>query len=615
MSDYKDLERYSIIGNLDTCALIGDDGSIDWFCYPRIDSPSVFAAILDSRKGGRFSVSPACKYVSMQEYISDTNVLRTTFRTESGSADLTDFMPVRSESSDGEQGHMAIFRKLECKKGTVKFNVEFSPRFNYARDRTKIIPLPSGLEASAGHRRLHLQANATFRIEEDSASAILDLSEGEEIWLVLHFSDAVHKNAGDYAIALDETIDYWAKWGNDSTADTTVFDGPWRDLVVRSALVLKLLAHEKAGAICAAPTTSLPETIGGERNWDYRYNWIRDASFTVQALYNLGHYDEARKHLRWFVDICRKYADPSKIQIMYGMNGETELTEVELNHLEGYRKSKPVRIGNGAAKQKQLDIFGELINAIYETGRYGDEIPEGELEFVMRIVDHVSKIWHMPDSGIWEVRGGPRHFVYSKLMCWVAIDRGIRIAERRKPDVPLEKWKKVREEIRTAILEKGYDKDLGSFVQSFGSKVIDAAGLMIPIMEFLPAEDARVQGTINATLNRLTTDTGLVYRYIGEDGLAGKEGAFLLCSFWLVKALALSGRTKEAEEILHKVAKHAGKTGLLSEEVDPETGRQLGNLPQAFSHIGLINSVLYLGHAKGISHTGPKPAGLKEGNP
>ncbi|MCL4538687.1 MAG: glycoside hydrolase family 15 protein, partial [Bacteroidetes bacterium] len=339
---------------------------------------------------------------------------------------------------------------------------------------------------------------------------------------------------------------------------------------------------------------------------------IRDASFTVQALYNIGHYDEARKHLRWFVDICRKNPDPSQIQIMYGMHGETDLQEIELEHLEGYKHSKPVRIGNGAAKQRQLDIFGELINAIYETERYGEELPDGELEFVVRIVDYVCEVWDTPDSGIWEVRGGPRHFVYSKLMCWVALDRGIKIAQQRKYKAPLDNWKKVRDEIKEAILEKGYDKDLGSFVQSFGSKTLDATSLMIPIMEFLPIDDPRMQGTLDATRAHLTTESGLVYRYLGADGLSGKEGAFLLCSFWLVKALALSDRISEAEAILNKVVKYAGRTGLFSEEIDPETGKQLGNLPQAFSHIGLINSVLYLEHVKGKSHAGPTPTGAKE---
>ncbi len=612
MSEYKDLERYGIIGNLDTCAIIGDDGSIDWCCFPHLGSPSVFAAILDANKGGSFSVAPVGGYISKQRYITDTNVLRIDFHTDTGVATLTDFMPLKSDRAASQHRHQVIYRKLECKTGSVKFKIDFSPRFNYAQDRTEIKKTEAGISAASSNRRVFLQADADFEISENSAGAVLQMNEGEKKWLVLQYEEQSQKTPADCEAELDATLEFWSKWVHDAPADTTVFNGPWRELIIRSGLVLKLLAHETAGAVCAAPTTSLPECIGGERNWDYRYNWIRDASFTVQALFNIGHYDEARKHLRWFVDICRRNTDPSRIQIMYGMHGETDLTEIELKHLEGYKKSAPVRVGNGAAKQKQLDIFGELINAIYETGRYGDEIPDGELNFIMRIVEYVCEIWDTPDSGIWEVRGGPRHFVYSKLMCWVAVDRGIKIAEHRKYDFPVDKWKDTREEIKKAILEKGYDQELKSFVQSFGSKVLDATNLMIPIMGLIPIDDPRVQGTIDATLEKLTTQSGLVHRYIGEDGLSGKEGAFLLCSFWLIKALALSGRIEEAEDILTKVLKFAGGTGLLSEEIDPETGKQLGNLPQAFSHIGLINSVLYLGHVKGISHAGPTPTGAKE---
>lgn len=610
MPDYKDLEQYGIIGNLETCALIGDDGSIDWCCFPLIDSPSVFAAILDHMKGGRFAITPAGNYRTRQEYLGETNVLQTYFQTDSGTAVLTDFMPLKTEDDPTCQRHRAVYRRVACKSGVMTFDLDFSPRFNYALDATALAYSPGGTEASSSHRKLFLQTDLTMQMQgSSSAVAAFSLREGEEKWFVLQYDEKDPKTAEECRAQLDAVLEYWDGWVHRTSGNTALFDGPWRDLVVRSALVLKLLAHEKEGAICAAPTTSLPESIGGERNWDYRYNWIRDASFTVQALYNVGHDDEARRHLRWFVDICERNADPSKIQIMYGMHGETDLRETELRHLEGYRKSRPVRIGNGAAKQKQLDIFGELVNAIYETERYG--IPEGQFEFVVRIVDYVCKVWDTPDSGIWEVRGGPRHFVYSKLMCWVAVDRGIKIAEHRKYTAPLEKWRETRDEIRKAVLENGYNERLGSFVQSFGSTTLDATSLIIPITGFLPTDDPRVQGTINKTLAELTTESGLVYRYLGEDGLSGKEGAFLLCSFWLVQALALSGRTEEAEKILNNVVKFAGGTGLFSEEIDTETGKQLGNLPQAFSHIGLINSVLYLGHVNGKSHAGPAPAGAE----
>jgi GH15 family glucan-1,4-alpha-glucosidase len=612
MTEYKELERYGIIGNLETSALVGDDGSIDWCCFPHVGSPSVFAAILDHSKGGRFSITPADQFRSKQEYVHDTNVLVTTFDTEAGAAQLTDFMPLKKERNSSDMNKASIYRKLECARGILSFDIDYSPRFNYARDATTIISIDHGVEARSGDAKLFLKSSIELTVGRDSATARFSMSQGQVVWFVLQYQENSAVTSIECAAEMEATLEYWRKWANEPSRNTKLFEGPWRDLVVRSGLVIKLLAHEDAGAICAAATTSLPECIGGERNWDYRYSWVRDASFTVQALFNLGHYDEARKHLRWFVDICRENPDPSKIQIMYGMQGERDLNEEELGHFEGYMKSRPVRIGNGAAKQKQLDIYGELINAIYETERYGEKIREGEFELIRRIANHVCEVWNTPDSGIWEVRGGPKHFVYSKLMCWVALDRATKIAQRLEHHTHSARWNNARTEIRKEIIEKGYNEELGSFVQYFGSTTLDATALLIPIMGFLPINDNRVQSTINAVLEKLTTKSGLVYRYLGPDGLDGKEGAFLLCSFWLVKALALSNRIYEAEEILNKVTKFAGGTGLFSEEVDPETGKQLGNIPQAFSHVGIIDSVLYLGHMVGKAHAGPTPAGAGE---
>jgi GH15 family glucan-1,4-alpha-glucosidase len=368
--------------------------------------------------------------------------------------------------------------------------------------------------------------------------------------------------------------------------------------IVRSGLVLKLLTHHETGAICAAPTTSLPEEIGGSRNWDYRFNWIRDASFTVQALKNAGHVKEAKNNLKWFMDICKGAHEPRDIQIMYGLHGEADLEEIELPHLSGYRNSRPVRIGNGAAKQKQLDIYGELLNAFYETTQYRGVVSRGDWGYVMKILDYVCDVWNTTDAGIWEVRSGAQHFVYSKLMCWVAIDRGIKIAELSNFEAPIGRWDKCREDIKNAILQRGFNKKLNSFVQSFDSETLDATSLLIPIRGFLPFDDDRVQGTIDAALKGLTTKNGLVYRYKGEDGLPGSEGAFVLCSFWLVDVLALSGRVEEAEDVFNNLLKYISPLGLFAEEIDPETGEQLGNFPQAFSHIGLVNSALYLGKTK-----------------
>ncbi len=613
MANYKELERYGIIGNLETCALVADDGSIDWLCLPHIESPSVFASILDNQKGGRFAITPVGKYTSRQNYIRDTNVLSTFFDTEAGSAELTDFMPVHRGGDENHSERHAIYRRLRCNNGAAEFEVVFSPHFNYAREAGTLALAENGIEAAWQHNMwLFFQSQVPLSVDHHSASSRFSVKRGEQLWFVLQYGKKELQSNERCAEELKRTERFWSEWANKGTLNAALRDSRWRDLVVRSGLVLKLLAHEDGGAICAAPTTSLPESIGGGRNWDYRYNWIRDASFTVQALYHLGHHDEARKHLRWFVDICRRYPDPSKIQIMYGLHGQSDLSESELVHLDGYMGSRPVRIGNGAAKQRQLDIFGELLNAIYETERYGDEIPEGELEFITKIVDYVCEVWDTPDSGIWEVRGGPRHFVYSKLMCWVALDRGIKIVQRRQYRAPTEKWETVREQIKRAILEKGYNAEIGSFVQSFGSATLDATSLLIPLRGLLPPDDPRVSKTIDVTMKKLTTPSGLVYRYNGEDGLAGKEGAFLLCSFWLVNALSLSGRITDAEALFDKLTGYAGKTGLFSEEVDPNTGKQLGNFPQAFSHVGIINSVLYLSHSRGRLTTGPTPAGAME---
>jgi GH15 family glucan-1,4-alpha-glucosidase len=609
MQEYKWLENYGIIGNLDTCALVGNDGSIDWCCFPHIESSSVFAAILDIKKGGHFSIRPSGHYGSEQQYIENTNVLQTIFNSDTGSATLTDFMPMKDGHEAGSHELQTIYRKIACDQGKVDLSIEFNPRFDYARAETAIKETENGLAATGNDEELHLKSDIKLKIDGAMSPTDFSIKEGETLWFVLQHGHNIKVLPGGCDCALDETVKYWQEWAHKCGPDGCLFDEPWHDLIVRSGLVLKLLTHHETGSICAAPTTSLPEEIGGERNWDYRYNWIRDAAFTVQALHSLGHTREAKNHLNWFLNLCSSKVEPDKLQIMYGLHGETELNEEELPHLSGYKNSGPVRIGNAASKQRQLDVYGELINAIYEMHRYGEDISGSIWELVYKYVEYVSEKWDIEDYGIWEVRSEPRHFVYSKLMCWVAIDRGIKIAGLGGFEAPVDKWIETRDVIKEKVLKKGFSTELNTFTQSFDSEILDATALLIPVMGLLPYDDPRVKGTIDAVMENLMRKGCLVYRYIGMDGLRGYEGTFTLCSFWLIDVLALSGRVDEAERIFTLLLDYAGPLGLFSEEIDPETGEMLGNYPQAFSHIGLINSALYLGIAKGKGSMAPLPIG------
>ena len=605
---FKNLEDYGVIGNLQTCALIGRDGSIDWLCFPYLESPSVFAALLDKERGGYFYIHPNAKYESLQSYIENTNVLQTTFAAPLGVVVVTDFMNPEGRKDDHYAGE--VFRKVECVNGTVELEINFSPRFDYARAVSDFEIAEGGVIAQAKNESLFLQSPIALNIDGQSAKGTISLRGGEAVWFVLQYKHHISLSDKDCNKFLADTKRFWSSWAHKCLRSECILEGPWHNIVVRSGLILKLLANPETGAIAAAATTSLPEKIGGVRNWDYRYAWVRDSSFTAQALFHLGHIKESQDFRRWMRGIVVKTEDPSQIQIMYGLNGEVDLKEEVLDNLSGYKNSSPVRIGNGAAGQKQLDIYGELLNAVYDTTRHGEDISYKNWTIIRRIVDYVCSVWNTEDSGIWEVRGGPRHFVYSKLMCWTALDRAVKISRFKGFDCPVKKWGRVRETIKQAILEKGFSKKLNSFVQSFDSDVLDASSLLIPLMGFLPFDDFRVQGTIAAVLKRLTTPGGLVYRYEADDGLPGSEGNFVLCSFWLIQNLALSGRVEEAEEMFLNVLKYISPLGLFSEEIEAETGRQIGNFPQAFSHIGLINSALYIGIAKGRKHKGPKPAGL-----
>jgi len=459
-----------------------------------------------------------------------------------------------------------------------------------------------------------LECPADLDVHDGRATGDLSLTAGETEWMLLRCSGAEDADT-DPEAALADTAAYWTDWAHDCARDgDCVFGGPWHDLVVRSGLVLKLLTHADSGTIAAAATTSLPEDIGGVRNWDYRYNWVRDAGFTVQALANLGHVDAATAYFEWFMGLCRS-DDPSALQPLYGLHGDVDLEETELGHLEGYRESRPVRIGNGAADQTQLDIYGELLLAVDEIHSRGRAIDPDEWATIRGIVEHVRTAWDDPDWSIWEVRSGPEQFVYSKVMCWVALDRAIDLATTVGLPAPVDDWVEDRAAIKESILKNGYDEDVGAFVQSYGSTTLDATALLLPIVGFLPFDDDRIRGTIDAVEERLVEDGAFVRRYDGDDGLPGEEGAFVLCSCWLVDALALSGRVDEARQRLESLAEYVNPLGLVAEELDPETGAHLGNYPQAFSHIGIVNSALYVGYASGRDLPDSPPMGIRLGDP
>ncbi|WP_336364771.1 glycoside hydrolase family 15 protein [Halalkalicoccus salilacus] len=604
------IEEYGCIGNLETCALVAPNGSIDWFPFPHVESPSILAAVLDPDRGGRFQIGPDESVEGSQQYIEATNVLETTFETVDGTTTVTNFLP---PAKGVDQPKRVLYRKVSCSDGTVDLEITFEPRFDYGRAETTFTRTENGVLATGDDERTLLESPIDLDLHDDGVSGTLSLDTGDSEWFMLRCTGAEDANT-DPKAALTETVEYWRDWVHtcDRQGGDCVFGGPWHDLAVRSGLVLKLLTHADTGAIAAAPTTSLPENIGGVRNWDYRFNWIRDAGFTVQALMNLGHTEEATDYFQWFMGLCQS-DEPADIQPLYSLHGEAGLEERELDHFVGYRNSRPVRIGNGAAEQTQLDIYGELLLAVDEMVRYGRELDDEEWGSIHAIVEYVREVWNQADAGIWEVRGGERHFVYSKVMCWVALDRGIAIATDRGHDAPIEEWRTTRETIKAEVIENGYDEDVEAFVQAYGTDALDATALLLPIVGFLPFEDDRIQNTIEAIEEHLVEDDIFVQRYDGEDGLPGEEGAFVLCSCWLIDVLALSGRVEEACDRFEALLEYVNPIGLIAEEVDTSSGRQLGNYPQAFSHIGIINSALYIGYSRGSSRAGPAPMGIRLG--
>jgi len=596
---YKPISDYGIIGDMRTAALVGLDGSIDWCCFPRFDSASLFAAILDHEKGGRFRIEPTAPYTSTQRYLPATNILVTSFHTDRGGVvEVTDFMPSLERGRELSAYH-EIHRRVHCTRGSVEVEILFEPRFDYGLSAVDLRARRHGVLATDREDEavaLSSIEDLWWVIDHDRrrATATLRLSAGESAWVVLRYDDDEVHPVGSYEsqAKLDATAQFWDEW-----VSRIQYSGPYRAEVERSALVLKLLFYAPTGAVVAAATASLPEELGGVRNWDYRYCWLRDASFTLYALHVLGQYDEADRFMNYLKRVTRKSAD--HLQIMYGIGGERDLTERTLDHFEGYRGSGPVRIGNGAYDQLQLDVYGEVLETAF-LWHHNNPMTEGLWALLSDLADWVAANWRRKDSGIWEVRAGVQHYVYSKVMCWVALDRAIQMAERLDLPGNIARWKAERDAIHAEVMEKGWSESKQSFVQYYGTDALDASNLLIPVVRFLPRDHPRVRSTIEATIRELTTaNQELVYRYINPDGLPGSEGVFSICTFWLADALLLSGETERGERIFKRMLRYANHVGLYSEEIDPETGEFLGNIPQAFTHIALINTAHVLEWAHG----------------
>ncbi|HEX6288614.1 MAG TPA: glycoside hydrolase family 15 protein [Herpetosiphonaceae bacterium] len=582
---YLPITEYGLIGDLHTAALIGRDGRLAWLPWPRFDSPSLFAALLDDERGGDWLLAPTEIVASRQAYDGETAVLVTTFETTGGVAELWDWM----SPWDGVASGHDLCRVLRCTSGEIEVVSRFSPRPNYARDLPTLTSQPGYLVFEAHDLTLHLACKQSWEIADGSATFRTRLRQGEEIGCVLS-SGVEIVPVGAVTADLEATRRFWKRW-----IDQCTYAGQWAAAVRRSAITLKLLTYAPSGAIIAAPTTSLPEWIGGERNWDYRYTWLRDSSLTLDALCALGYHEEEGHFFRWLDELAQKFASP--LQIMYGVGGEQDLTEVTLDHLEGYRGSRPVRIGNAAYCQHQLDAYGGVIDAAYAYSRHRNLLSPQEWSSLRDEIDYVCAHWHEPDQGIWEMRGPPAQHTFSKLMCWVTLDRGVKLAESERWEQALPRWRQTRQEIRESILQHAWNDQLQSFTMTYGSTALDASLLILPRLDFLPPTDARVRATV-LRIKEALSQGALVYRYRTDDHLPGDEGTFLLCSFWLVDALAAIGEVAEAVERFETLLSYASAHHLLSEEIDPASGMALGNYPQAFSHIGLVNSAILLSQVR-----------------
>jgi GH15 family glucan-1,4-alpha-glucosidase len=597
---YLPIAEHGVVGDLHTVALVGTDGTIDWFCCPHFDSPSVFASILDADRGGYFRIAPdRDDWEVKQLYFPDTNVLITRFLTPDGVAEVQDFMPIQPPES-GMHRHRLVRRVMQV-RGELRYRAEIEPRFDYGRVEHSVEQAEHGIAFRSSVLNLALEAPVPFERTERGVVAEFTLDAGESATFVLERIEpdaAPHPHSeAETREAFEHTIAFWRRWLAHSR-----YRGRWREMVHRSALTLKLLTYQPTGAIVAAPTTSLPEQLGVGRNWDYRYTWIRDAAFSLYGLLRLGFTEEAQAFMGWLTDRFReeREVESGPLQIMYGIDGRAELPEEVLTHLEGYRGTGPVRIGNEAATQLQLDIYGELIDSVYLYNKYGTPIYHDAWLDLIRIVDWVCENWDQADEGIWETRGGRQHFTYSRLMCWVAVERTIRMARQRGLPGDLVRWLGVRDRIYAQIMERGWHEGRQAFVQHYDTDVLDASVLLMPLVKFIAPTDPRWLSTLDAMTRELVSDS-LVYRYNVEaspDGLTGDEGTFSICTFWYVEALARAGRLEEAQLAFEKMLTYGNHLGLYSEEIG-STGELLGNFPQAFTHLALISAAFNIDRALG----------------